>query len=99
MVSKLDARGTIFFHAFIIMAGLRQILMGRNGDYFLNYIDYSKNGLLRQKNIYSDKDLREIFPVKIPYATPAGPGLALEFSTYVYPVSLARNPLYSVMYL
>ena len=26
----------------ITMAGLRHILMGRNGDYFLNYIDYSK---------------------------------------------------------
>ena len=25
------------------MASLRHILMGRNGDYFLNYIDYSKN--------------------------------------------------------
>ena len=24
------------------MASLRHILMGRNGDYFLNYIDYSK---------------------------------------------------------
>ena len=27
----------------ITMASLRHILMGRNGDYFLNYIDYSKN--------------------------------------------------------
>ena len=25
------------------MASLRHIIMGRNGDYFLNYIDYSKN--------------------------------------------------------
>ena len=25
------------------MASLRHILMGRNGDYFLNYIDYSKH--------------------------------------------------------
>ena len=25
------------------MTSLRHILMGRNGDYFLNYIDYSKN--------------------------------------------------------
>ena len=25
------------------MASLCHILMGRNGDYFLNYIDYSKN--------------------------------------------------------
>ena len=25
------------------IASLRHILMGRNGDYFLNYIDYSKN--------------------------------------------------------
>ena len=24
------------------MASLRHIVMGRNGDYFLNYIDYSK---------------------------------------------------------
>ena len=24
------------------MASLRHIIMGRNGDYFLNYIDYSK---------------------------------------------------------
>ena len=27
----------------LTMASLRHILMGRNGDYFLNYIDYSKN--------------------------------------------------------
>ena len=25
------------------MASLRHILMGRNGDYFLNYINYSKS--------------------------------------------------------
>ena len=25
------------------IASLRHILMGRHGDYFLNYIDYSKN--------------------------------------------------------
>ena len=24
------------------MASMRHILMGRNGDYFLNYFDYSK---------------------------------------------------------
>ena len=31
------------FDMAVTMASLRHIVMGRNGDYFLDYIDYSKN--------------------------------------------------------